>query len=297
MDLFSARFISNGVGINLDDGQPYGLEKEDGLFMAAIQRLTERAAQQHGETDYGFLLDPRIINLVVGIQFSSPTEFWQYRDALMSRLAPYNAPSLEITRLPAGDARRIDLYVTGALTAPSDTREGTWQSVGLTLRAPDPSFYDPTAVDVNFGISGGGTGTPVPTPVPTPIGASTIDQTIGVVYTGSWYSFPTIRITGPITNPVIENETTGEKLDFTGVTINNGDYYDIDTRYGRKSIVDSSGNNKIGDLTDDSDLGTFHLEPDGAIAPGGSNAFRVTGSSVSAVTAVEMTYFNRYLGI
>jgi hypothetical protein len=183
------------------------------------------------------------------------------------------------------------------LTAASTEREGLAQSVGVTLRAADPSFYDPAGVDVNFGIGGGGTGTPVPTAIPMPIGASTIDQTIGVVYAGSWYSFPTIRITGPITDAVIENETTGEKLDFTGTTIANGDYYDIDTRYGRKSIVNAAGVNKIGDLTDDSDLGTFHLEPDGAIAPGGANAFRVTGDTVSTVTAVEMTYYNRYIGI
>jgi hypothetical protein len=183
------------------------------------------------------------------------------------------------------------------LTAASTEREGLAQSVGVTLRAADPSFYDPVAVDINFGIAGGGTGTPVPTPVPTPVGASTVNQSIGVIYTGTWYSFPMIRITGPLEDAVITNETTGEKLDFTGTTIANGDYYLIDTRYGRKSVVDSSGVNKVGDLTDDSDLGTFHLEPDGAIAPGGANSLRVTGDSLSQVSAVEMTYFNRYLGI
>jgi hypothetical protein len=152
-------------------------------------------------------------------------------------------------------------------------------------------------VDVTFALGGGGGTMEVPTEVPTEIGASDINMTQAVLYTGTWYSFPQIRIEGPITDCVITNETTGEKLDFTGTTIADGDYYLIDTRYGRKSVIDSNGANKISKLTSDSDLATFHLEPPGAVAPDGSNSVRVEGSSIDAGTIVYMTYYRRYLGI
>ncbi len=95
---------------------------------------------------------------------------------------------------------------------------------------------------------------------------------------------------------MLENETTGEKLDFTGTTVAAGHYYDIDCRYGRKSVKDEAGTNEIADLTSDSDLATFHLaaEPE---AGGGVNSLRLTGSAVTTATKVELTYDTRYLGI
>jgi hypothetical protein len=108
---------------------------------------------------------------------------------------------------------------------------------------------------------------------------------------GSWDDYPVITIVGPINNPVITNLTTGEALDFTGATISAGDYYQIDTRYGYKTITNNAGSSVINKLTDASDLASFHLPP-------GNNAIQVsfTGGTTSAST-VSMSYFNRYLGL
>jgi hypothetical protein len=116
-------------------------------------------------------------------------------------------------------------------------------------------------------------------------------------YDGDVASFPSIiRITGPITNPVITNQSTGEKLDFTGTTIAGGDYYDIDLRYGLKTIVDASGNDVFSDLTSDSDHATWHIAADDEVTDG-INTVRVQGSSITASTKIEINYLNRYGGI
>lgn len=47
---------------------------------------------------------------------------------------------------------------------------------------------------------------------------------------GNYGSYPTIRITGPSTNPVVTNTTTGAVLKFlTGYTVASGHFVDVDT--------------------------------------------------------------------
>src|SRR3990167_10340530 len=126
-------------------------------------------------------------------------------------------------------------------------------------------------------------------PVPTEVGASTIDASTPVTYAGTWRSQPSlIRITGPITEFVLTNETTSDDITAkAGVTIAAGDYYDIDCRYGVATVVDSLGANKVANLTDTSELTTFHLAPD-PDAPGGINVLSLTGSGVTSVTLVQV---------
>ncbi len=294
--LMSVSIIVIGAETSLDDGDPYLWIGEDGLGMPPVTRFAEAGALQHGDSDQGFLLQPRIANLVVEIWAATAAEMWNYRNALIGKFAPYNSPILKIV-LPNGNTRYLDCHFLSNMDMASADRNFIVQKVAIRVKANDPTFYDPTAVALTFSIAGGSGSFTVPTDVPTAIGASTIDQTTAVTYSGDWYSHPQIRVTGPITDCVITNDVTDEILDFTGTTIAAGDYYDIDTRYGSKSVTDSAGVNKIADLSDDSDLATFHLEPVGNSTPTGINSIRVTGSSVNTNTDVLMTYYNRFLGI
>lgn len=283
-------------------GDPFFFVGEEGLGASPLRRFSEQGAQQHGDTDRGFVLDPRLFAIVLQIAPNNGTDFFTYRSYLLSWFAPYNNPTLKFTLAenPVADEiieRCLDCHLVGDLSMSANDRQFLAQRVGLQLKANDPSFYDPAIIDVTFALGGGGGTMEVPTEVPTQIGASSIDLTQGVVYAGTWYSFPQFRIEGPCTDCVITNETTGEKLDFTGTTISDGDYYLIDTRYGRKSVVDSNGANKIGKLTSDSDLATFHLEPPGTVSPDGANSIRVVANTIDADTIVYMTYYKRYLGI
>jgi hypothetical protein len=170
-----------------------------------------------------------------------------------------------------------------------------YQKVGVILKANDPAFYEPEWGSLTVHLGGGGGLFTIPSGIPTGIGSSSGSQAVAIDYPGNWISYPLIRITGPITNPVITNAATGEKLDFTGVTIAAGRYYDIDTRYGHKTVLLDDGTNKIHELTDDSDLSTFHIAPDPE-TPGGINSIQVSGASVSTDTKIEMSWPVRYDG-
>lgn len=116
-----------------------------------------------------------------------------------------------------------------------------------------------------------------------------------ITYTGSFLTYPIITITGPITDPVLTNVSTGEDLDFTGVTIAGGDTYTIDCRFGYKTVKNAAGVNKIADLTAASDLATFHLGADPEVS-GGANAFTLTGTGTDANTTVTIAYNERFVG-
>lgn len=117
-----------------------------------------------------------------------------------------------------------------------------------------------------------------------------------IAYAGSWRAYPVVTIEGPITDPVLTNTSTGDKLDFTGTTISSGDTYTIDCRYGFKTVKDAAGTNKIADLSSDSDLATFHLAPDPEVSSG-NNALTLTGTGTDANTEVTVAYNERHVGL
>lgn len=268
----------------------------DGLGLAPLHRLVERGPMQHGQTDVGYRLDPRVFSLVALLEGTDRQDLYTKRSSLQTFLSPGAALSLLFT-LDDGSKRQIDCKALDA-PLPHDARTAyAAQLVALRFVAADPTLYDPVGRMVAFALAGGGSGTAVPLAVPFTVGASTMDQVVPIQYTGNVLALPwRIRIGGPITSPVIRNLSTGEKLDFTAYTIGNSDYYDIDCRYGYKTVTDKAGANKIAELSTDSDLATFHLAPHPE-ADEGRNDIMVTGTAVDGDTEIYLNYYPRWLGI
>lgn len=284
------------VGTEL--GEDLRLVAFDNLGMSPNHRLSSRGPQQHGESDEGFRLDPRYFSLVWEmVGGGTRGALFTLRRRLLGILRPMESPTVLEFVLDNGDVRRIDAYVQDAPMGHNAGERYDSLRVGVQFKAPDPTFYAASDVNVVFSLGGGSAALEVPLTVPMNVGVSTLDQVRTIAYAGSWYAFPIVKIVGPITDAVVTNELTGEKLDFTGTTIAADDYYEIDTRYGQKTVVDSSGANKIGALADDHDLSTFHLEPPEGEDSVRNNSIRVEGESVTAATEVYVRYRTRYVGI
>lgn len=284
--------ISANVEYNLSDGSTYVLTGLDGLGMAPTNRIAEAGPQQHGESDLGFRLRARRVSLVLMARGGDDAAWWTRREELLRIFRPSNSPvQLRITR-EDGAVRQLDCFYSGELAlTPEAGLAPRWQRVAVELYAPDPTWYDPVE-RLTTVAGGGGSGFMVPTPVPSFVGASDLNVTVGVENPGSWDALPVIEIDGPITSPKVENLTTGEKLDFSGVTILSGTTYRIDCRYGQKSVTRvSDGENRIQDLTANSNLATFHL------AAGVVNQVRVTGTSIQSNTAVRIRFVPRFVGV
>lgn len=113
-----------------------------------------------------------------------------------------------------------------------------------------------------------------------------------VAYAGDLPEYPVISVRGPITGLNVQNLTTGETLSFGTTAIASGSVYVIDTRYGHKSVTQGTVS-KLGELTSDSDLATWHLAPAPVVA-GGTNIIAIAGTSVNFTTRVDIVYYNRY---
>ncbi len=288
--------IYKGTETSLTDGTIGRLLAIDGIGEPPLHRLEERGPQQHGGTDIGFRLDPRIINLALWISAPSLSALEDKRRVLVDTFRATTVTKTLRFMLDNGEVYDADGHSAGAMVLPLEGGTGFTIKAGIQFRCADPTFYDPDGEAVTFALGGGGTAFTGPTDVPSQVGASEIDQSIVVTYEGTWRAYPVIRITGPITDAIIENETTDEKLDFTGTTIEAGDWYEIDLRYGYKTVTNSAGTNVISTLTTDSDLATWHLADDSE-ATDGLNSIAVSGSEVTGATKVDITYYNRYVGI
>jgi hypothetical protein len=85
-------------------------------------------------------------------------------------------------------------------------------------------------------------------------------------------------------------------LDFTGVTLGSSEYYQVDTRYGYKTVVNQAGSSVIESLTSSSDLASFSISP-APLVTGGTNVISVAGSAVGTASYMTITYYNRYISI
>lgn len=281
---------------SLTDGVTCHMLRCRGVGEAPVMWISEAGPQQHGVTFLDYRLKPRTIDLVLQIVGATDADRERKRQALLSWIMPMsNTQTLTFT-LPSGAVRCIDVRTGGAALVEFMARQGFTHEMPVQFYAENPAFYDPTPNIITFSLGGGGDAFSVPMSVPLGVGASTINRAEAIVYGGTWISYPIVRIIGPVEDFQITNRSTGETLKFDGVSIAAGDYYEIDCRYGRKTVRDAAGANKIADLTDDSDLATFHFGRSPEVEDG-INALTISAAGVSPVSRIDIMYFTYYLGI
>lgn len=285
--------IVGSTETSLDDGTICRLLGYDGWGMSPIERLSQRGPLQHGESDLGFHLNPREGTLILGLEETTLESMYDKREQLLDLFKPQNDPKLQWA-LPNGVTRRIDVHLVDDLSM--SWRPESWAAlkIGLTLKAPDPSFYDPVLKLAQFTIEQLGE-LVFSITFPIKFNNSVINEGAVISNTGTWISYPTIELTGPMENPKIENLTIGDELQLL-YSVSAGEVITIDLSPGAKMIENSTGENLIGTLSDDSDLGTFRLETD-PIAPNGNNSIQVQLGGASAATLVEFKYYLRYIGL
>jgi len=295
----------NEYQFHIPSGYGRWLLTESGWGTPPINYITQRGPFQHGETARDYFLRPRVIQMLIRQQFCNRDDWWGGRALLLDSIRPnrQTVPTAidpgQLRRIQSdGSIRDLNVYITqGPRFEPRNRTnwdEWAFQEV-LRFIAYDPVVFDPTEVEVVLGLA---LTEELVFPIDFPIffGASVIDDTVTLTYLGTWETYPIIVITGPLSDFRIVNNTTGEAIEIT-FDVPLGDTLTIDLSYGAKTVVDAGGTSRIGAVTSDSDLATFHIAPDPE-APGGVNSLRVTGSGAQPdITQVAVDYFTRYFGI
>lgn len=301
-------------------GQEYDLNSGEimllnyDLGLAPVRRLAQRSPLQSGDSDLGFRVDPRYVDLAWAVKGSSLIDYRNIRERFMEVWVP-RADAVVVTFTFEDRVRALDLHLDGELNWAE--RVGVVERVTGVFKASDPRLYDPTARTVLFTLEGagaGGLGWAIPWPIPWSIGSDVLNLALTFLYAqGSRLSaveYPRITIFGPITNPVITQVTTGEEINLSsngGLTLaTTADWVEINLagpdRRDAKTVRNQAGASVDQYLTAGSDLATFHLAPAGERLPDGSwatgtNVIRVSGTGVTTQTLVTVNYYDRYNGV
>lgn len=259
---------------------------------------------QQGETVLSQRLNTRVVTLELRHNGISRDKFWTHRTTLVDYLRENRSqltlptPGQLIRTYMKADgtivSRALDVVFTAGAVLNLNSND-QWDNYSLqetiTFTAFDPLFYDPTPVSHL-----------VITPTEELIFPMTYTFVLGtyafsdtITYTGTWQTFPTIKITGPAQNVCIINRSTGQRLNLK-YAIPAGEVVTFNLDYGFKTVTDSCGNDLIGYIYD-SDIGTFCLEC-APLITGGINQIEVYLDGYDALsTAIEFVYYLRYRGI
>lgn len=302
---FTKYIAPDGAEYNFTNGiDQFIVSGVSGMGMPPVTYRDQRGPFQHGTTALGFILQPRLVQLVHRRNTGCRQEYWDARADFMNLIRPnrqlINTFSGGVLRNIQPDGTKRDLCVF-IQNGPSfvGSQQGRWDEFSfqeaIQFIAHDPLFFDPgqflveltmpnSSDELSFAITF--------SIVFSSDGSVPLDT---ITYNGTFKSFPTIFMTGPLKKPIIKNITTGEKIELD-TTIVAGRTVTINLEFGNKTVVDDLGNNLIGTLTTDSDLATFHLAADPE-APGGANQIGLGAGNVTAESRVALKYFERYIGI
>jgi hypothetical protein len=279
------------------------------LGLSGSRRLTQRFPGQFGESDLGGIIQPRFIDIFWSLWGDNKADFRTAREVLLEvfRLRE-DEPTQLIFELEDGRKRALDVYLDGELAFADAV--GRFERASGTFRAADWRLYDPVLRTLTFTILGIEEGWAIPWEIPWSIGVSDINAQAQFTYAGgsrlASKEFPIIRISGPIDNPIIIQETTNERIDLTGLSLQLNESVTIDLsgfpRRDAKTIRREDGSTAAQFLSVDSDLATWHLAHageklfDGTYSDG-TNSVRVSGTGASLSTSIVLNWYDRFEGV
>lgn len=284
----------NGIEYQINDNvdvflKPGGMR---GFGMLKATAQTEQIPYRDGSVLVGNLYTgERKMELALQVMLDDWAEVVAKCNAFRRNCSPYKDPSslgkLKAVR-PDGAMRYIDCWlIEWPDPAGGDGPAAT--DVTPTFWAPNPFFYDPTQVTQTLAITGD-SGITFPITFPITFGSTSIDSYIYPNNTGDVETWPMLRLNGPGSEPVIENEITEKKIELDSLTLAAGDYVTIDMENATVTWYDASAGTTtsiIEKLSNDSEFWPLAR---------GENVIHVTMTDAVAGSII-LSYYLRYLSL
>lgn len=246
---------------------------------------------QHGNTPVEAYMDSFQGDLIFAIftYHKNENEIAELRRDVSNICNPLNGNVTMKVKLNTGEIFNRDVTFTTAPIFPIgiENRNPDWFKVQLQYEANNPFWYAEDVLvetfqsveplfDFPFSMS---TAAPVQFGRFLPANVATNDGQVGAPVV--------IRITGACTNPRIENQTTGEFLQFNNLVMDADDVLEIDTGFGQKKIL-LNGDNAFNKLDYTSTF--FNLVT-------GDNVIEFTDETGSNEATIHFFYKNLYITI
>ncbi|MFJ5886875.1 hypothetical protein [Streptomyces californicus] len=159
--------------------------------------------------------------------------------------------------------------------------------------ATDPGFYadEETTTEIPLGwLTGGGFAAPVVAPIFVQSGTTAADRPGWAHNAGTGHAWPVIRITGPVANVSVIHSTSGRRLDLPTLNLTAGQWVEIDTRPGYRTVTRENGGNASTLLSPASRIDLFSLPP-------GPSEFRWTGFDNTNTARLRLTWRDAYTAL
>ncbi len=272
------------------DTKEYRLLKLSGTGAVQTDIQTQKSPFQDGRTYLSNALEPRTIDMEIGI-FAQDKEVLFAKRRLISRI--FN-PKLGPGRLIYeyyGGIKEIEAIseLAPAFATGSENETNTFQRALITLLCPSPFWLDPgeNTVEIVTWIGG----MTFPLTFPTKFSTKAKEPRRLITNSGDVPTPVEIGFKGPATNPKITNLSTGEYIQVLK-TIYSGETLIITTDFGNKrvEIEDTDGNRSNAFHYIDLNSVFWSLEP-------GDNLIEYSSDDPSEPAAVYIKHRNRYVGI
>ncbi len=217
----------------IDGARELVLDPEHGYMRAsldvgypAVRANTQARTDADGEVDTTAFHGSSAVTLEATLVPGEGRTLKTLLDDLLSFCHPAARPFLVVER--DGTQRRIRLRAEQA-SAPLTTP--THQRVQVAWRAPD-GVMEALAEEIGtaFAVPTGEGGFGFDLAFDLTFPPSSAVGSVTVINSGTTAVRPQLRLFGPCTDPRVENQTTGERLIFTGLSIAAGDWLEIDCR-------------------------------------------------------------------
>lgn len=251
------------------------------LGSPAPRAVAENRPSGHGAVDATSFYGPRVIELTGFVQASSFADFWPKVDDLLGGLALGSEHVLRFRRL--GDT--FDLQTTVRVDSSVDLPVGDvprpFARWGVSLFCRDPRLYADLTSGAYDPTDAGSGGLVFPLGFPLVFGASGVSGALQVENAGNVSTPPVLVVTGPVTNPILDNDTTGLAIHTRDCGLAAGDTLTLDVR--RRTAV-LNGTTPRPDLVNASLTTWWELRP-------GFNQIRMRGSAMaSSQTELAVTF-------
>ncbi len=254
---------------------------QNSSFPAVVYTRSKRGGYQGSKlitptfANYQLVMDFKIVGTSFSDLNTQRTNFMQIIGVVHST----GTQTLIITR---SDGKQLQLDIKAAQVTGDYTTDDTLSSVvEVTLESEYPFFMNSAVDSASISIvNGGGFAIPFGIPLNMSNGQSNV---VSVNNGGNYPAYPTYTFYGPLTNPTITDQTTGETLSIA-YTIPAGQYITVDV-YNRTAVLYPSGNSVRASVS-----GKWWLVPIGSVNVTLGNA-NLTDTGYCAMTFRD-TYLN-----
>ena len=237
-----------------------------GMGMADVEHFAQRIPSQHRSLYLGHKFRPRYLTFRFLDLAAGRDAMWSHHQDWLGAFNPDKGEGYIRVILSDGTERRLDCRFNDGLKFDSDARDGPFvQGDIVQVQAMDPFLYNPTQQSESDNFNG----------------ATPVD--IALTNNGHMGAYPTIVISGAVTNPKLTLVSTSEVIEFT-TTVGAGSHIDIDTQEGTIHL-------------NDVDMDPLTLTKPSVLfsIPRGAQILRLT--CTSGTSQATVTWYDRFLGI